>query len=102
MSARLNILAEEYSHRLALRSRMMEHLGLCFTEQSTAECYDDLRETLLSCVYCADPSTCEKWLDQSHRGVPEFCSGRSAFMALKAALEASQAEVEEARTGSYG
>lgn len=103
MSTRLNNVAEDLSRRLAVRRRMLDHLGLTFTESATARCYEDLRETVLSCAHCTDPSICEAWLEQGHSGPPEFCTGRSAFLALRATLEASPVEIgDRAVTGTYG
>lgn len=82
---------------------MLDHLGLAFTEATTARCYEDLRETVLSCAHCADPSICEAWLQQGHSGPPEFCSGRSAFLALRVAVDAPSEEAPRERvTGTYG
>lgn len=98
VSTALNRAAREYSRRLAIRRRMLDHLGLAFSEAATTACFDDLRETVLSCAHCADPGMCETWLDQGHRGVPEFCTGRSAFLALCASLERDAVQASGVRS----
>lgn len=86
MSGLLDALSRDISRRMALRRRMMVHLGLEPTDGECAAHRDDIRETLLACSRCADPAVCEGWIAQNRAGVPAFCRARESFLRLEAAL----------------
>ena len=87
MSGLLNSMSEDFSRRVALRRRMMGHLGLFPNDADCNRHRAEIRNTLIACSRCADPDICEAWIAQGRPGTPVFCRAREAFLRLEVALE---------------
>jgi hypothetical protein len=86
MSGLLDSMSEDFSRRIEVRRRMMEHLGLFPTDSQCAALRAELRDTLICCARCADPAVCAGWVAQNRPGMPMFCRARETFLRLEAAL----------------
>ena len=88
MSGLLDAMSRDFSRRIEVRRKMMDHLGLCPTDTQVAAQRDDIRRTLIACAHCSNPEVCEGWVAQDRPGTPMFCRARDAFLRLEIALEA--------------
>jgi hypothetical protein len=86
----LDHITDDFQRRLAVRRRMLGHLGLDFTDDEARCLRDDLRQTLLACARCGNPDICEGWVSQNRPGMPMFCRARDAFLRLEAASAAPE------------
>jgi hypothetical protein len=87
MSGLLDSMSEDFTRRIAIRRRMMAHLGLFPTDRDCTTLRPELRETLIACARCPNPDVCDGWIDQNRPGTPVFCRARETFLRLEAALE---------------
>lgn len=83
MPGLLDHVRRDFDRRLAIRRKMMAHLGVSIAEADAEAHRADLRTTLLSCASCPNPAVCEAWIEGRQDGVPMFCSARSAFLRLE-------------------
>lgn len=84
MSTLLKQIEDDFDRRVAIRRRMFDHLGIDLDAAHADECFEENRETLLACARCANPDTCERWIDGGCAGAPMFCQARTAYMRLEA------------------
>lgn len=80
-------MSESFDRRIALRRRMLDHLGISLSEQATVDARSDVRATLLACASCGDARLCECWIAQQNAGIPLFCRGRESFLRLEIVAE---------------
>ena len=86
MSGLLNALSRDFSRRIAVRRKMMGHLGLAPDDAQCLAHRDALRATLVACAHCPEPEVCAAWVAQGRPGTPMFCRARETFLRLEAAL----------------
>lgn len=85
MSGLLDHLREDFDRRMALRRRMLDHLGLRLSEDEAEALRPHVRATLTACATCGNPEICEFWMAKKRAGLPVFCRARDAFLQLEAA-----------------
>ena len=83
----LHKIAEGHTRRMALRRRMLDHVGIILTEEMADPLRDEIRDSVMACVGCKNADVCEGYLDRDYTGLPMFCSARYAFQNLSAAVQ---------------
>lgn len=79
MTEVLKVLTDYFDKRMALRRRMMEHMGITRRPELAEDLRPFLRQTRTACNRCNDPDECQTWLDSGAYGPPKFCRGRLSF-----------------------
>ena len=100
MTDLLSHVSREFDSRMALRRRMLKHLGVSLSEESTIKYREDIRATLIGCTNCQSQDVCEQWLNSGRAGVPVTCWATDAFMRLQAVSEAERLP-KPAKTQGY-
>lgn len=93
MSEILDKLADSWDQRMAVRRRMLTHLGIDIEDMTVCIDPADIRATLCACAHCRRPEVCEGWIAQDAPGLPAFCGARTSFQNLATAAERAQAGV---------
>jgi hypothetical protein len=75
---------EDFDRRMAVRRKMLTHLGIDVPEDRADHHRPALRATLLACAGCQNPAVCEFWIANARPGTPLFCGARPAFDDLRA------------------
>ena len=94
MAKTLESIADQMSHRFALRRRMLERMGVASDPDLAMRLQPQIRASLAACAACRNSDICEGWLDQGGQGLPVFCHARMAFQDLACAVQSAQAEEE--------
>jgi hypothetical protein len=89
---------DDWGRRMAIRRRMLAHLGVDIEDMAAPLDTSDIRATLCACTQCRDPKVCEGWISQNRPGLPAFCGARTAFLNLVAAAESADGDVAGRRS----
>ena len=95
MSELLKGLSREFDDRMALRRRMLDHLGIDLSDETALAYREDLRATMVGCSCCREKDDCALWLVWRRPGTPDRCIASDAFLRLQA-VSAVQAEARAA------
>lgn len=93
MSDVMDRILDEWDRRMAVRRKMLAHLGVDIDDAAAPLDPADIRATLCACTKCRGPETCEGWIAQNRPGMPAFCGARTAFENLAETAARSEATV---------
>jgi len=82
-----------WGRRMAVRRRMLAHLGVDIEDMTVPLEPADIRATLCACTRCRRPEVCEGWIAQKRPGVPAFCGARTSFESLADTARSARARV---------